>query len=137
MNLKLNCLDNVKGPHNSTSVEESKKLHESQTSAKVSRLEYFSQHVLHKIYIGLQSTINHKCSGVKICICNQLIYLFIINIFIQIAEIIMQLIARTHEYILWPPLEFFANVLSTCTCSLLHHWGYQYPWHHCMVTQLR
>lgn len=113
MNLKPNCLDNVKGPHNSTSVEESKKLYASQTSAKVSRL--------HKIYIGLQSTINHKCSGVKICICNQLINLFIINIFIQIAEIIMQLIAHTHEYILWPPLEFFANVLSTCTRSLLHH----------------
>ena len=74
MNLKLNCLDNVKGPHNSTSVKESKKLYASQTSAKVSRLEYFSQHVLHKIYIGLQSTINHKCSGVKICICNQFIY---------------------------------------------------------------
>ena len=47
--------------------------------------------------------------------------LFIINIFIQIAEIIMQLIAHTPEYILWPPLELFANVLSTCTCSLLHH----------------
>ena len=34
MNLKLNCLDNVKGTYNSTSVEESKKLHASQTSAK-------------------------------------------------------------------------------------------------------
>ena len=29
MNLKLFCLDNVKEPHNSTSVEESKKLHAS------------------------------------------------------------------------------------------------------------
>ena len=29
MNLKLCCLDNVKEPHNSTSVEESKKLHAS------------------------------------------------------------------------------------------------------------